>query len=127
MEKEVSSGAIISFIIGIAFIVGWVLGVVGIVNFMIKYDFSFIIYVFPISLILFILDSDIKPMQLAFPLFMMMWSCSTILGSLYFILMGDFNLLTFALLVSSIILYVIDSRKVDSIIKYKSTKVSNKD
>ena len=38
MEKEVSSGAIISFIIGIAFIVGWVLGVVGIVNFMIKYE-----------------------------------------------------------------------------------------
>ena len=94
---------------------------------MIKYDFSFIIYVFPISLILFILDSDIKPMQLAFPLFMMMWSCSTILGSLYFILMGDFNLLTFALLVSSIILYVIDSIKVDNIIKYKNSKVSNKD
>lgn len=127
MEKEVSSGTVISFIIGIAFIVGWVLGVVGIVNFMIKYDFSFIIYVFPISLILFILDSDIKPMQLAFPLFMMMWSCSTILGSLYFILMGDFNLLTFALLVSSIILYVIDSIKVDNIIKYKNSKVSNKD
>lgn len=116
MEKEVSSGTILGIIciviavlVGIAYTIGLIVGLVFIATQVINSDFSYLLWVVPIAVILLVIGCFFKGIRYISTSYMWMWSLGTLIGSGYNLIFNSFDAMNLILLFSSIVLFFINS------------------
>ena len=116
MEKEVSSGAILGIIcvvicalISIAYVIGLLVGLVFIATQVINSNFSYLLWVVPLAVILFILGYFFKGIRYLPTSVMWMWSLGTLIGSGYSLIYNGFDSKNIVLIISSLAIYFVNS------------------